>query len=80
MSKCTEPQPCPICGGVEERAYDLGAPAVHDSTNVTHIVAPPEYKHMIKTAKAQQAWKGVKDKKKRKELKEAAAEMQKHST
>jgi len=79
MSECTTPQLCVECGGTTQRAY-LKAPEVNDSTSAIHIVKPPEYTHMIREAKASQAWKGTKDKKKREELKKAARELSKHKT
>jgi putative FmdB family regulatory protein len=79
MSECTKTQVCEECGGEAERAY-LQAATINDSTSAIHIVKPPEYTHMINSAKAQNRWKKIKDKKKRAEAKAEAASMSKFKT
>ena len=79
MSQCNEPQVCPLCASSTERVY-ITPPQVNDSTSAIHIVKPPEYTHMINSAKAQNRWKKIKDKKKRAEAKAEAASMSKFKT
>jgi hypothetical protein len=70
---------CAACGGVSNRAY-LQAPAVNDSESASHVVIPEAKKWASRQVRAQNAWKGTKDPKKRKELKEAAADLQRHKS
>jgi putative FmdB family regulatory protein len=79
MSECTTPQTCHECGGIALRAY-IKAPEINDSSSAIHVVKPPEYTHFINTAKAQNRWKKIKDKKKKAEAKAEAASMSRFKT
>jgi hypothetical protein len=75
-----EEKDCPVdgCGGKMIRLIPV--PTINDSSSATYIIKPAEHKHMIRAAKASERWKGIKNKKKREELKEAARELNKHTT
>lgn len=78
VNAANEEKDCPNVGCDGKMIRLIPVPTINDSSSATFIVKPAEYKHMIRTAKTEEKHKGTKDKKKKKELQEAARELQKH--